>query len=184
MNKLGRYANSPWMSMQRVKGVTVSVAELTFTLVLSCTTIHTHTHTPHIQQAGTSLVWQDLTGFTGDTHAHVPTVQENAQKHLQTCTPSRLYHLYTKFAHSCGYRRLRSCPFERARVARHLCRRFQSKIVCSKLFHATGTCQTLAYAIVGDQVTFPWQRCKGSHWTRRRDQDSNQWHGFRENITH
>ena len=36
MNELGRCANSLWMGVQRVKGVTASVApELTFTLVLA-----------------------------------------------------------------------------------------------------------------------------------------------------
>ena len=45
-------------------------------------------------------------------HAHVPTVQENGQKHLHTCTASRHYHLYMKVADSCGYWRLTNCSFE------------------------------------------------------------------------
>ena len=71
------------------------------------------------------------------THTHVPKAQENTQKQLQTCTASRHYHLYTKFADCCGYPRLRSC-FVRASSSElwacPLCRRFPSEIVCAKGF--------------------------------------------------
>ena len=79
-------------------------------------TVHTHTH-------------------THTTHNQIPTAQENAQTHLQTCTASRHYHLYTKFADSCGYSRLKKL-FVRVSSselwARHLCRRFHSEIVRAK----------------------------------------------------
>ncbi len=99
-------------------------------------TTHTHTHT-HTQT---------------HIHTHLPTAQENAQKHLQTCTASRHYHLYTKFADSCGYPRLRGCSYERARVRseRAICEDdFKAKSYALRLFHATDTCQTLAYVIHG-----------------------------------
>ena len=54
--------------------------------------------------------------------------------------------------------------------------------MCTKLFHATGTCQTLTYAIDGDHRLmrwsghFPWQEFKGlqdgSYWRQRQDWDS------------
>ena len=46
-----------------------------------------------------------------------PHARARRKTHLQTCTASRHYHLYTKFADSCGYWRPRSCSFGRARVS-------------------------------------------------------------------
>ena len=192
MNKLGRCANSPWMSVQRVKWQYQLLNSHSHWSLHALPYI-AHTHTTHnrhyhLQETHNSSRNQPcLAGLAGPDwlhgqHTHTRTYSAGKRTKASTNMHTKQA-VSPKFGHSCGYWRLRSCPFERARVARHLCRRFQSKIVCSKFFHATGTCQTLAYAIVGDQVTFPWQRCKGSHWRRRRDQDSNQWHGFRENIT-
>ena len=72
-------------------------------------------------------------------HAHTHTFLQRRKctKASTKCTTSRHYHLYTKFANSCGYSRLRSCFF-RARSselwASHLCRRFQSEIMRTKAF--------------------------------------------------
>ena len=85
-------------------------------------------------------------------HTYIHKAQENTQKQLQTCTASRHYHLYTKFADCCEYPRLRSCSYERARVrsGRAISADdFNAKSCALRLFHATDTCQTLAYVIHG-----------------------------------
>ena len=60
--------------------------------------------------------------------------RRKTHKSMQT---SRHYHLYTKFADSCGYSRLKKL-FVRVSSselwARHLCRRFHSEIVRAKAF--------------------------------------------------
>ena len=89
--------------------------------------VHTHTH--------------------ARTHAHTHTHTRaysagNAQKQLQTCTVSRHYHLYTKFADLCGYPRLRGCSYERAQVRseRAICADdLKAKSYALRLFHATDT---------------------------------------------
>ena len=110
----------------------------------------------------------------------------NTQKHLQICTASMCYHLYTKFAESCtdteGLEAVRSSEL----WVHRLCRWFQSKIVHAKLFYPTGTCQTLVYAIDGDH----WLLHQSSHfsvasvWGQQLKTtvgpDSNQWHAFQE----
>ena len=100
----------------------------------------THTHTEH-------------THTHTHTHTHAwPKAQKYTQKQLQTCTASRHYHLYTKFADGCGYPRLRSCSYERARVrsGRAICADdFNAKSCALRLFHATDTSQTLTYVIHG-----------------------------------
>ena len=110
---------------------------------------HTHTHTEHTH---THTHTHTHIHTHTHTHTHVPKAQENEQKHLQTCTASRHYHLYTTFAESCGYPRLRSCSYERARVrsGRAICADdFKVKSCALRLFHATDTSQTLAYVIHG-----------------------------------
>ena len=80
----------------------------THTRIHTRTYAHTHTHAHTYTHTHTHKHTH--------THTHVPTTQDNAQNHLQTCIASRHYHIYTKFANFCGYSRVRSCSFERARV--------------------------------------------------------------------
>ena len=85
----------------------------------TCTHAHAHTHT-HTH-----------------THAHTHTFLQHRKctKASTKCTTSRHYHLYTKFANSCGYSRLRSCFFQTRSSelwASYLCRRFQSEIARTK----------------------------------------------------
>ena len=122
----------------------------TYTHTHICTYVRTHRHTHIHTHTHTYICTQ--------TH----TAQENAQKHLQTCTASR--DLYTKFADSCGYWRLRSCSFERARVnsGRPISvDDFKAKSCMLTLFYAADTCQTLAYAIHG---AHPHQ-CRSCHFS-------------------
>ena len=76
-------------------------------------------------------------GLLIQLQSHWETQHTHTRAHTHTHSTSRHYHLYTKFANSCGYSRLRSCFF-RARSselwASYLCRRFQSEIVHAKAF--------------------------------------------------
>ena len=104
-----------------------------------CTHTHAHTHSHTHTHAHTHTLTH--------TYTHVPTAQENTQIYIQTCTASRHYHIYMRFANSCGYSRPKSCSFERARVNSGcaICANdFKAKSCALRLFHATDACQTLA----------------------------------------
>ena len=76
----------------------------------------------------------------------------------------------------------------------HLFRWFQSKSMCAKLFHTTGTCQTLVYVIDSNHLLLHWSGhiSVAMIWGLLRQQplkmvagpDSNWWHALWENITH
>ena len=119
---------------------------IVYYIVFNYTHVHTYTHTYTQPHTATHICTH--THMCAHAHTHMPTAQENAQKHLQTCTASR--HLYTKFADSCGYSRLRSCLFERAQVnsGRTICADdFKAQSCVLRLFHAADTCPTLVCVI-------------------------------------
>ena len=121
---------------------------IVYYIVFNYTHVQTYTHTYTPTHTDTHIYTH--THVRTHAHTHMPTAQENAQKHLQTFTASR--HLYTKFADSCGYSRLRSCLFERAQVnsGRTICADdFKAQSCVLRLFHAADTCPTLVCVIHG-----------------------------------
>ena len=99
----------------------------------------THSASAHTGKHNTHTLAYTRTCTDTRAHARTHTFLERKKytKASIKCTASRHCHIYTKFANSCGYSRLRSCFF-RARSselwASHLCRRFQSEIVRAKVF--------------------------------------------------
>ena len=157
------------MVVQRVKGVTASVAACnvigpvastvdpvtTLRLVLDLCLgthphpyhIHTHTHSHHMH----THTHTHITHTHTQTHPHTHT---RTHPHTHTHSKQALspIHEICRFLWILKANKLFVCASSNELWAHHFCRQFQIKIVCTKLFHCTGTCQTLGYAIDCDHL--------------------------------